>query len=203
MITDAAGNVVWKWDSTDPFGNNVPNENPSGLGTFKQSLRYPGMVADPETGLFQNHFRDYDPALGRYPESDPIGLDGGSFSLYPYVNGNPLIFVDPMGLAGGPPVRGTYYPRGQTPQPPVMSPRQTQQELLNTISDFLDPYNPNFGQPIPGWPRKPKPYCRMVCPSDTPNSCSADAGKGLPKRSLTGEMCTEICDTNQSMSEWR
>jgi len=33
-------------------------------------------VFDAETGNHQNGFRDYDPALGRYVESDPIGLAG-------------------------------------------------------------------------------------------------------------------------------
>ena len=30
-------------------------------------------------------------------ESDPIGLKGGSLSTYPYVNFNPLSFIDPKG----------------------------------------------------------------------------------------------------------
>jgi hypothetical protein len=30
VITDTAGNKVWAWDNSDPFGNNIPNENPSG-----------------------------------------------------------------------------------------------------------------------------------------------------------------------------
>jgi RHS repeat-associated protein len=45
-----------------------------------------------------NYFRDYDPATGRYVESDPIGLWGGSYSTYVYANNDPLIFVDAFGL---------------------------------------------------------------------------------------------------------
>jgi len=61
-------------------------------------LRYPGQYFDAETGLNQNYFRDYDPAVGRYVESDPIGLHGG-IDTYAYVGSNPLTYVDPWGLA--------------------------------------------------------------------------------------------------------
>jgi uncharacterized protein RhaS with RHS repeats len=45
--------------------------------------------------------RDYDPATGRYVESDPIGLVGGSYSTYAYVNGNPLTLTDALGTKPG------------------------------------------------------------------------------------------------------
>ena len=45
-----------------------------------------------------NYKRDYDPATGRYVESDPLGLDGGSNSTYAYAAGNPLLNIDPRGL---------------------------------------------------------------------------------------------------------
>ena len=52
---------------------------------------------DAETGLNYNYFRDYDPQVGRYIESDPIGLMGG-LNTYAYVTSNPLWYFDPYGL---------------------------------------------------------------------------------------------------------
>jgi|GEM_PF-4732196 len=55
---------------------------------------------DSEVGVFYNYFRDYDPATGRYVQSDPIGLQGGlqgGLNTYGYVGGNALGAVDPTG----------------------------------------------------------------------------------------------------------
>jgi RHS repeat-associated protein len=43
-----------------------------------------------------NLARDYDPAIGRYVESDPIGLDGGT-NTYAYAEDKPTSNVDPSG----------------------------------------------------------------------------------------------------------
>jgi len=51
---------------------------------------------DQETNLNYNYFRDYDPATGRYVQSDPIGLRGG-INTYSYVGGQPLKYADPTG----------------------------------------------------------------------------------------------------------
>ncbi|MEF9403071.1 MULTISPECIES: RHS repeat domain-containing protein [Ralstonia solanacearum species complex] len=98
VITDTNNLMVWRWDQTDPFGATLPDENPTGLGVFTYNLRFPGQVYDAETGKHYNANRDYDPASGRYVQSDPIGLNGGQWSTYAYVNGDPLGSIDPEGL---------------------------------------------------------------------------------------------------------
>jgi len=65
---------VWRWDQGEPFGNDVPNNNPSGGGAFDFPLRFPGQYFDRETGLAQNWFRDYDTAIGRYVQNDPVSV---------------------------------------------------------------------------------------------------------------------------------
>jgi RHS repeat-associated protein len=96
LIADVNGKTVWKWDQQEAFGVSVPDGNPSGLGAFEFPLRFPGQYADKETNLAYNTRRDYDPAIGRYVESDPIGLRGG-LNTYLYVGGRPLEFIDPTG----------------------------------------------------------------------------------------------------------
>jgi RHS repeat-associated protein len=98
MVTRPSDNkIAWRWDS-DPFGTTAPNQNPQALGTFVYNPRFPGQYYDSETGLNYNYFRDYDPAIARYVESDPIGLNGG-LNVYRYAYSSPLEFIDPFGQA--------------------------------------------------------------------------------------------------------
>jgi RHS repeat-associated protein len=99
MVSRPSDNhVEWLWDNVEPFGNVAPDQNPSGDGLFSFNARFPGQYFDVETGKHYNYFRDYDPSIGRYVESDPIGLDGG-MNTYAYVDSNPLGVTDPAGLS--------------------------------------------------------------------------------------------------------
>lgn len=90
-FTDANGEVQWK-GTYDPYGNLTIKVN-----NLKQSQRFPGQRNNPETGLYYNYFRDYDPEIRRYLQSDPIGLNGG-INTYGFVGGNPVNAIDPLGL---------------------------------------------------------------------------------------------------------
>jgi RHS repeat-associated protein len=113
---NAVNKQVWSWNS-DPFGttaqtstggsaNSAPKKNPQlvtgtaaqiAAASFEQNLRMPGQYEDQETKKFYNYFRDYDPGIGRYVESDPIGLSGG-INTYGYVKASPITKTDERGL---------------------------------------------------------------------------------------------------------
>jgi RHS repeat-associated protein len=112
-ITDGSGALVWD-GVFDPFGNQTPTTVPTttptnwgaalwgsftwaGIPLSTNPLRFPGQYYDAETQIAQNWARDYDPSLGRYIQSDPLGLQAGT-TTYDYVDGNPLSYVDIEGL---------------------------------------------------------------------------------------------------------
>ena len=132
LATDNTGKVVWRWDG-EAFGATLPNEDPDGDGVLVAlNLRFPGQYADVETGLFYNYFRYYDPKVGRYITSDPIGLDGGD-NTYRYVGNDPLGNFDPFGLFQIIPPPGLTFPEmvkfNQTPA------AKQYRRLLNALAE--------------------------------------------------------------------
>lgn len=140
VIVDAQTKaVVWRWDLTDPFGLGYPTENPSGQEVFTYNQRFPGQYYDWETNLFHNGFRDYDAQTGRYIESDPIGLLGG-INTYVYVDNQPTLQTDPLGLMGS---RGNpaAHPPCKCPKPPPSPPGAS---VCENMKDAKDHYNPKW-----------------------------------------------------------
>ncbi len=91
LVTDARQQPVWQANYT-AFGKaSVSTEK------ITLNLRLPGQYFDNETSHHYNYFRYYDWLTGRYLTSDPIGLDGG-MNTYSYVGGNPISFIDSLGL---------------------------------------------------------------------------------------------------------
>ncbi len=93
------------------------------VDTLNFNTRFSGQHFDSESGLHYNYFRDYDPEIGRYIQSDPIGqlfgpvdpqrlviasLELGiptGFSnvnhLYEYAHSNPILYTDFIGESPG------------------------------------------------------------------------------------------------------
>lgn len=80
---------------------------PLSAGARPSPLGKPGQYHDDETGLAYNYFRYYDPQTGRYLTPDPLGLEPAP-NHYAYV-GNPLAWIDPLGLGSQSGQAGGHY----------------------------------------------------------------------------------------------
>lgn len=90
-LTDAQGNKAVDYQY-GPYGQteaDAVHDNP---------FQYTGREND-GTGLYYYRARYYSPELGRFIQSDPIGL-GGGINSYSYVNADPISKVDPTGEFG-------------------------------------------------------------------------------------------------------
>jgi RHS repeat-associated protein len=110
QIENDRGEPVWR-AKIDPYA--VTHVQPGNKIDF--ALRFPGHQEDSEIGLFYNRFRHYSPALGRYLQSDPIGVAGGK-NLYAYP-ASPLTNVDIFGLTHPPKTTGSEDPDEERVRP--------------------------------------------------------------------------------------
>jgi RHS repeat-associated protein len=100
LLSDALGSTLALSDSTGALSTEYTYE-PFGETTFTgasspSAFQYTSRENDGD-GLYYYRARYYHPELGRFVAEDPVGLLGG-INLYGYVDGNPIMNGDPLGL---------------------------------------------------------------------------------------------------------
>ena len=158
----------------------------------------PGQYYDAESGLNYNYFRDFDPATGRYIESDPIGLNSGSYSTYAYVGNNPLSNIDPTGQ--NPAAIGIGIGVGIGVGAIICSVLPScWQGLEQTLDDLL---NPPPSPESPAIPTQPPPLSWMHNPAanahrDRPG-CPDPGATPPPDCKEERNACAELCADAQT-----
>jgi RHS repeat-associated protein len=96
VINAATGAVVQRMDY-DEFGRVLIDTTAPGFQALP--FGFAGGIYDRDTGFVRFGARDYDAFAGRWTSKDPLRFGGGDTNLYGYVLGDPVNFVDPMGLS--------------------------------------------------------------------------------------------------------
>jgi RHS repeat-associated protein len=94
VVAIASTSAVLDQITYDPFGNIVTQTNATDAVRFG----FAGMEYDSTTGLYYDHARYYDAAIGRFTSQDPKGFAAGDTNLYRYVGNDPTGNTDPSGL---------------------------------------------------------------------------------------------------------
>ncbi|XYH99955.1 RHS repeat-associated core domain-containing protein [Sorangium sp. So ce1128] len=95
LEVDGAGLVIG-YEEYHPYGTTAYWSASIAVEVSQRRYRYTGKEKDEETGLYYHGARYYAPWLGRWTAADPAGMVDGP-SLYAYVRGNPVRYVDRTG----------------------------------------------------------------------------------------------------------
>ncbi len=101
LTTDQLGSVIATTNSsgtvTATYAYSATGEPSGGFASGGPAFRYTGQVALAAVGLYYYKARMYDPVLGRFLQTDPVGYSAGR-NLYAYVGNDPVNATDPSGL---------------------------------------------------------------------------------------------------------
>jgi RHS repeat-associated protein len=161
LLPDALGSTVALGDGTgtlqtqytyEPFGF-VTQTGAASTSSYKFTRR-----EDDGSGLMYYRARYYSPRLQRFIGEDPIGFAGRDVNLYSYVGGNPVNWVDPLGLVGDipsiPNPNNANVPGGPWEPRPGMNPGSFQ-------GPKIPGGNRNFCEYVPAGENTPEPYWKV------------------------------------------
>lgn len=120
-ITNASGAML-SINTYDEFGK--PGASNSGR------FQYTGQAWLPELSLYHYKARAYAPGIGRFLQTDPVGMAGG-VNLYAYVGNDPVNTFDPWGLRGSPNVDGGGGDDQPLPPAPIQPPIPQGEIIVN------------------------------------------------------------------------
>jgi RHS repeat-associated protein len=93
------GQYVISYEETYPYGESSVQIEQSVAGFSLKAYGYNGKERDDQTGLYYFGMRYYAAWLGRWANTDPIGVEDG-INLFSYVSCNPIRYRDDTGLSG-------------------------------------------------------------------------------------------------------
>ena len=91
--------AVITYEEYTPYGSTAYCAGRSAAEVGLKRYRYTGKERDEETGMYYHGARYYARWLGRWTSCDPSGMKDG-LNMYAYVNGRPVILIDPDGKDG-------------------------------------------------------------------------------------------------------
>jgi len=148
LIADVRGSIVAITDNTGTV-TNINKYNEYGVPSVNNvgRFQYTGQMWLKEAEVYHYKARAYDPYIGRFLQTDPIGY-GDGMNMYAYVGGDPVNLRDPSGLHDEIVVWGQ---RPGCPSGSICDPNAIRDILTNVIEnifqDVLDAFTDWLSDP--------------------------------------------------------